>query len=1000
MVSKQWEKIQQIFNQAVLKPEDQRYFFVKDQCGTDVDLLSQVISLLSADEHFDQILEQPVFPIVARLLDNDFSDLIKTCSFASFKIQKLLGRGGMGAVFLAEDTRLERLVALKILSRAYACNLESSQRFEQEAKAVSVISHPNIAHIYEFGLYNGMYFFAMEYIPGKTLRELLKEKPIDLLLALEIATQIAHALDAAHQEHITHRDIKPENIILRERALKTAPLLVKVLDFGIAKLGEKHPQRRHSENSSFETSPGTIMGTTAYMSPEQIRSQPIDERTDLWSLGVVLYEMLSGGKRPFEGDTPSDVQAAILLKEPALLRLEKKVSQIEIILKKMLAKEPEKRYQSAEECFLDLQKLKQKLFPPENLEKGLSSSFRFIGQGDETHRRSKLFLFGSSFLLLILVFAGILFLGGNRSGKSQKQLTVSQSARINNSGKAIRAALSPSGKQMAMVIEEAGQQSLFLRPAAPDGVADSAQTEILIPASGQRFTGVIFSPDEQNIYFTVIQSDSDIASLYRISVKKDSRSNNPVTQRILDNIQNAPGFSPDGKSIVFLRTSDDNSHEEIWLANSDGTGEQLLYQRKMPEFIPHQTTPTWSPDGKTIIFAAGTYLENRTEVRPVALDLATREIKAFFEKPWEEIWQIRWLWNKSGFILTGRPDRTRDNKQLYFITYPEGEIIPITRDFNDYFGVSVAPDGINWSDGKEDFQIASIILNRQAPLWKADLKDANTSPVQLTESGNDSLGIHWNKKGIFYGSMNKGNADIWLANADGSSRKQLTFDLHADLNPLLTTDGQTVIFSSDRTGVNSIWRMRPDGSEQTLLVSKSSSESFTVSPDNKWLYYYSYFEGTGALWRTTIDGSQAKAEKIIEGEFESPVISPDNKFIAASYTKPVTKEKVIAVWKIENPTDTIKFIKPEAGAQLPGKMRWAPNGQSIIYIVSKKGIGNLWMQPVSSGSSNNSNPPAKQLTKFTGGRLFCFDYSPDGRYLVAARGEITGHTTLLAIEFK
>jgi len=358
MAVNRWEQIEQVFNEALEMPVDKRISFVKKACGADSDLYIEVTSLLEADTLPDEIFEQSTFPLVAQLLDGDFSQLLEKSDFASYKLKRLLGRGGMGAVFLAEDTRLDRFVALKVLPSTLDKNSETALRFQQEAKAVSAISHQNVAHIYEFGNQDGMYFFAMEYVPGKTLRDSLIEKQINISAAVDIALQIACALEAAHAEDITHRDIKPENIILRQRAIATKEVLVKVLDFGLAKLGEK---RLRDSSSSLETTPGLIMGTTAYMSPEQVRGEAIDQRTDLWSLGVILYEMITGA-RPFAGNSASDVRAAILLKEPLPLPLETELPELNKIVQRALMKDVSLRYQSAKEMIHDLRALQRRVY--------------------------------------------------------------------------------------------------------------------------------------------------------------------------------------------------------------------------------------------------------------------------------------------------------------------------------------------------------------------------------------------------------------------------------------------------------------------------------------------------------------------------------------------------------------------------------------------------------------------------------------------------------------
>lgn len=337
-------KVEQIFNQAILMPPSKRDVFIRNKCGDNIEIYNQVISLISSDSEADIILEKTVFPLVAKLLEDDFAQLLKNSDFGSYKLQTLLGRGGMGAVFLGVDTRLGRSVAVKVLPKSIAENSEATLGFQHEAKIASAISHQNIAHIYEYGKCQGMHFLAMEYVPGKTLRNLLKEQQIDLSLAINIAVQICSALKAAHKKLIIHRDIKPENVMVTDENL------VKVVDFGIAKLNESGTE---GNVKSFETLPGLMVGTVAYMSPEQVQRDLVNERTDLWSLGVLLYEMLSG-HRPFDGETPSDTQAAILSKEPQPVEIVNEIPKLGKVIDKALAKDVSERYQNAEEFLTDL----------------------------------------------------------------------------------------------------------------------------------------------------------------------------------------------------------------------------------------------------------------------------------------------------------------------------------------------------------------------------------------------------------------------------------------------------------------------------------------------------------------------------------------------------------------------------------------------------------------------------------------------------------------------
>jgi Serine/threonine protein kinase len=314
MQAERWQKIEQIFNASVKLPFHERESFVLANCGDDPELCQEIFDLIKISEKSDDdFLSHPIFSLGAQLLDQEFEELLNHPDFGDYRLQKILGRGGVGAVFIAEDKRLGRQVALKVLPSILDANDERVLRFQQEARTASSISHQNIAHIYEFGEHHGHYFLAMEYIEGKTLRQYLKEDRPDIDACIKIISQIAKALTAAHRAGIIHRDIKPENIMIDTENT------VKVLDFGLAKpigtmynSGDK-PSALLSD--SLITTPGLIIGTAAYMSPEQAQGQPLDERTDLWSLGVLFYEMLSG-KHPFHRESNIETLHAILKEEP------------------------------------------------------------------------------------------------------------------------------------------------------------------------------------------------------------------------------------------------------------------------------------------------------------------------------------------------------------------------------------------------------------------------------------------------------------------------------------------------------------------------------------------------------------------------------------------------------------------------------------------------------------------------------------------------------------
>ena len=352
-----WQKIEHLFNETLKLPYHERKDFIAKNCDGDSDLCHEVINLVNESNSSDDFLSHSAFSLGAQLLNEEFEVLLKNSDFGFYKLKQLLGRGGVGAVFVAVDTRLKREVALKILPAVLTESDERVLRFRQEAQLASAISHPNIAHIYEFGSHNGYYFLAMEYIEGKTLRHYLKSKHPDLAVTLNFIKEIAAALSAAHQAGIIHRDIKPENIIITKKRN------VKILDFGLAKLKDSISHSHNSNglfNSSLITTPGLIIGTVAYMSPEQAENKELDELTDIWSLGVLFYEMLTG-HHPFLKESNIETLHGILKEPPN--RLAEATELIPNHLLNMatrcLTKDKRERIQSADELLRELEMIQK-----------------------------------------------------------------------------------------------------------------------------------------------------------------------------------------------------------------------------------------------------------------------------------------------------------------------------------------------------------------------------------------------------------------------------------------------------------------------------------------------------------------------------------------------------------------------------------------------------------------------------------------------------------------
>ena len=414
MTTEKWQRVKEVFDAALRQEPEARQNYINEACGDDKDLLTEVESLVSSFDKVDDFLEMPAVAQVADMLESDTVTLETGTRFGHYEVIRQIGSGGMGEVYLAKDTRLERSVALKLLPTHFTQDRGHLRRFEQEARAVAALSHPNVCTIHEvIQTGEGRHCIVMEYVGGVTLRTRMRGRRVSLAATVDIALQIAGALGAAHDAGIVHRDIKPENLMVRPDGL------VKVLDFGIAKYAG--PARgRDTKESWVKTATGVVVGTTAYMSPEQARGQAVDARTDVWSLGVILYEMIAR-RLPFPGKTPSDRVAAILEREPEPLgHLRRGVpAELQRIVGRALAKNRDERYTRVVDLAEDLRKLRATL--------GAEPPFRFTlpapARGLLFSRKRRAVALASLLLVSIAALVGALSYVFDRESSRPASLT-------------------------------------------------------------------------------------------------------------------------------------------------------------------------------------------------------------------------------------------------------------------------------------------------------------------------------------------------------------------------------------------------------------------------------------------------------------------------------------------------------------------------------------------------------------------------------------------------
>src|SRR5436305_1983027 len=545
MTSERWHQIEKLFHSALELPSEARSTFLSEKCLGDDSLRDEVESLLRAHERDGAFLDVPAYEVADGLLSEGWIGLSPGQQIGPYRIISLLASGGMGEVYLAHDNRLTRNIALKLLPIDFARDRHRVRRFVQEARAASALSHPNVCVIHEIGqTMEGRHFIAMEYIDGVTLRERISQQPFTLSETLHVAEQIAAALSAAHAGGVVHRDIKPENIMLRRDHL------VKVLDFGLAKLTESESQIRNVNEAptmaKLNTEPGTQMGTVRYMSPEQLREGTVDERTDIWSFGIVLHEMVTGFA-PFEARSRNEVIAAILTREPTPLAFgDETPEDFRRIIAKALSKERQERYQSIDEMAAELKRFRRQiqgdstedpLWPteteisasrkpsaaddvspqsrtryrpkpgPRSTSDTWSSALTYVSRTAEQvmseikgHPKATAFAgLAAGFVIILGLSPAIQQRIGLLVGNQQSTVAPFQNIKITpltNSGQPVCATISPDGKSFAHAEWKDGRQELRITNIA------NAGTVVVVPPSDFRYRGIVYSRDANYLYFT------------------------------------------------------------------------------------------------------------------------------------------------------------------------------------------------------------------------------------------------------------------------------------------------------------------------------------------------------------------------------------------------------------------------------------------------------------------------------------------------------------------
>ncbi len=899
-----------------------------------------------------------------------------------YKILKKLGAGGMGEVYLAEDTKLTRKVALKVLPAAVSAERKWLNRFLQEARLAANLNHPHICTIYEINESAETPFLAMELVEGETLSEKIHSKTLALPEILEIAAQIADALDEAHRRDIIHRDIKSSNFIINRRGQ------VKVLDFGLAKIISEEVSEHDVTRA--KTEDGMLVGTVQYMSPEHAFGKKLDGRTDLWSLGVLLYEMACG-ELPFKGATQAGIFDEILHKTPlAIGKLNSSIPvEFENIILKLLEKDRDFRYQTASDLLADLKRLRRSLGAvTSDSNETIKASTAEIYLPSQTviltHPRpakteiltqpnfearppKKLWQKGTSLFLISMILGGIIYAVWQFSSKASPEriATSAASTRLTNLGKVYDAVISPDGNYIDNNSDDGARQSLWLKQTTNGSAIQ------IVATSANVYQGLAISPDNKWVYYNTWDRKS-VGEIFRVPALGGA------AQKLVHDCMPGVSVSSDGQKLTYIRSDDRRNRFVLLTGNADGSGEREIYS--MPETFAHSAI--WAPDNKTIAF--GIFESDKEKRYPQIVEIPAEggDLKVIWKDEQNNFQPNRFIWlaDKSGLLVTLSNSREFQT-QIWRIDYADGGLRQLTRDLNSYSSLSGSADGKELLSIQQDYLLSVWVVPTENPALAK----------RVTEGKMEGIGLSWTPDNrLVYASNVSGNSEIWSMKADGTEKKQLTSDKSLKLNPCVAGDGKYIFHNIVGNQRGGSARIDIDGKNSQLLENKWTISCAAQSPQ---VFYFAENDPVTAdlipgLFR---DSTEFNAPvKVSNKPIQQYAVAPDGKSLAYIYWDENKRGYGMETQSIE--TGAIKtFTLPETAVQKYSEaqfvLHFTADGKNLSFINDENGFANVWLLPL------NGDKP-RRLTNFNDNFIFSFAWSNDGKNLAVSRGTLTSDAIL------